>query len=378
MTALSRRTLLSLMAAASTASLMPPAFAQGVSGRTFIFVILRGAMDGLAALIPDDAETEALRGTILPAKPDRLDLGNGFRLHPAFTDLKTLYANGDAAFIHASASPYRDRSHFDGQDYLETLGPPGTRDGWLNRALQAGGLEGLAVGYALPLALKGEGRATNWSPPVFDSAPADTLERLADLYASDPVFSEPLAMARAIPSQDMSASLGRGGPAAQYKQALQAMGELMAAEGAPGVGMVSLNGWDTHANQQGALQLRFQGLNDGIAALKTALGPRWTSTCVVMCSEFGRTAAANGTRGTDHGTGGLTLLLGGAVAGGRVHGDWPGLTRQALHEGRDLAPANDLTGILKGVLRDHLGLDRAKLDQEVLPGGARAWDGLIA
>jgi uncharacterized protein (DUF1501 family) len=377
MSALSRRTLLTLLAAAGSASLVPPAFAQGVSDRRFIFVILRGAMDGLAALIPDDRETEGLRGAILPAESAQLDLGNGFRLHPALTDLHALYGASEAAFVHAVASPYRDRSHFDGQDVLETMGPAGTRDGWLNRALQAGGMDGLAVGYALPLALKGDGRATNWSPPVFDAAPADTLERLADLYAGDPVFAAPLAMARSLPEQGMSANLSRGGPVAQYRQALSAIGELMAPDGAPGVGMVSLDGWDTHANQPGVLQTRLQGLNQGVVALKDALGDRWASTCVVMCSEFGRTAAANGTRGTDHGTGGLAILAGGAVAGGRMHGDWPGLAPGALHEGRDLAPANDLAGLLKGVLRDHLGLDRARLDSLVLPGGARPMDDLI-
>lgn len=380
MTDLSRRRALGLLMAGSLtgAALPRPAFAQGVEGRTLIFVILRGAMDGLAALIPDDREIDTLRGSILPEPATRLDLGNGFRLHPALSALKDLYQAGEAGFVHASATAYRDRSHFDGQDRLETLAPPGTRDGWLNRATGALGGQALAVGYALPLALKGPAPARNWAPAVFEPASEDLAMRLQDLYAGDPLLAEALATARAMPAPETDLA-GQGGPRGiPYAATLQAMGDLMAAPDAPGIGMVSLEGWDTHANQAPALQARFTQLGLGLSRLKTALGPKWATTCVVMCSEFGRTAAANGTRGTDHGIGGLTVLAGGAVAGRQVHGDWPGLSPRDLYEGRDLAPANAVEAVLKGVLRDHLGLPRAVLDSELLPGSPRALDGLIA
>lgn len=380
MTGFTRRMALALIgAAAATGPAIGVAHAAQAGRRKFVFGVMRGGLDGLAALIPDDREMAALRPNILPAQGDRLDLGNGFRLHPALSGLHGLYRSGEAAFVHAAATPYRARSHFDGQDVLETLGAPGTREGWLNRAVGAAGGSGLAVGYAVPLALKGPAPATNWSPPVFAEASDDLLDRLADLYADDPVLASPLAMARAAPAamDDMDGLRPRGGPEGQFRAAGEALGRLMAAEGGPAIGMVSFDGWDTHANQPGALANRLAALDGSLGALKAALGPGWADTVVVLASEFGRTAAENGSRGTDHGTGGLVILTGGAVRGGRVHGDWPGLARGALHEGRDLAPANDLTGVLKGVLRDHLGLDRKALDTIVLPGPARPMDGLL-
>lgn len=378
MTKLTRRSLIALIGAAGIASAARPVFAQGVQGKKFIFVILRGAMDGLSALIPDDREAESLRGTILPEKAQRLDLGNGFRLHPNLIELNRLYRSGDAAFVHAASTSYRQRSHFDGQDVLETLGRSQSRDGWLNRVVAATGGEGLAVGYALPMALKGAAPASNWSPPVFPSASEDLLMRLSKLYASDPVFAEPLAMAMAMPQSDINMKSSGGRAARQQNQtAMKAMGELMAVHGGPGIGMISLDGWDTHANQAGALNARFASLDGGVAELKRALGNEWSETCVVICSEFGRTAAVNGTRGTDHGTGGLMMLLGGALNGGHVHGDWPGLSRSNLYEGRDLAPANDVTAVLKGILRDHLGIDRSALNHNIFPGSQGIMDRLV-
>ena len=371
MSELSRRTLLGLIAATAAA---PPAFARGVEDRKFIFVILRGAMDGLATLIPDAAEIDGYRGAIMPKVDERLDLGNGFRLHPSLTRMQTLYQSGEASFVHAAATPYRDRSHFDGQDALETLSPNG-RDGWLNRALGALGEEGLAIGSAIPIALMGEAPASNWSPPMFRREPEALMDRLEGLYASDPAFMQALEMAQ---SMDMAAMTGKqGGRIGRASVALQALGKLMAQGDAPGVGMVSLNGWDTHANQPAALSRNLLELDKGLLALKKALGPGWAQTCIVICSEFGRTVRANGTRGTDHGTGGLMMLTGGAVKGGRIHGDWPGLKPAQLYENRDLAPANDIAGVLKGILRDHLGIDRAALDTRVLPGSARAMEGLV-
>lgn len=375
---LSRRHSLALMGGLSLSAFSGLSFAKGIEDRKFIFVLLRGAMDGLSALIPDDADIARARADILPALDTRLDLNNGFRLHPSFVGLREMYGQGDAAFIHASATAYRDRSHFEAQDALEILGQAGAKEGWLNRALQAHGGTGLAVGRAVPLALKGAAPATNWSPPLFETASDDLLNRLAALYANDMTFAAPLATARG--NMDMSMDTTRRDArrfTREYSIALSSMGKLMSVEGGPGIGMVALDGWDTHANQANDLTRKFSALDAGLTELKTALGSTWPKSCVVVCSEFGRTVAANGTRGTDHGTGGLTMMLGGAVRGGRLHGDWPGVTPKSLYEGRDLYPANDIAAIMKGLLRDHLGFDRKALDQQVFPNSSRAFEGLI-
>lgn len=379
MTVISRRTALGLLGSAAVMAQGQPVWAQGVEGRKFIFIFLRGAMDGLAALIPHDPLLEALRPGLMPDRGLLHDLGNGFGLHPALPFLKGLYDQKDAAFIHAAAAPYRNRSHFDAQDLFETMGRKETRDGWLNRIVRATGGEGLAVGRSLPLALQGDGRAFNWSPPVFGAAPEAVLDRLATLYEDDTLFLESLVTARnglmSVGDEMTGRSVRRFGR--NYRAILELTGRLMREPGGPGIGMVSLGGWDSHAGQARDLQNRFESLDLALAALKTELGPEWSNTCVVMCSEFGRTVAENGTSGTDHGTGGLVFLLGGAVAGGKVHGDWPGLSGPSLYENRDLAPANDITGILKGVFRDHMGIDRSVLDADVFPDATRPWDHLI-
>jgi len=379
---ISRRKSLGLLAGlgAGTSLLGVPSFsfAQGTSDRKFIFVILRGGMDGLAALIPDDKDIKGLRGHILPAPETRLNLGNGFRLHPSFAGLRHLYAAGEAAFIHAAATPYRDRSHFEGQDRLETLGVSGAKDGWLNRTLYAQGTTGLAVGRAVPLAMKGVAPVKNWSPPIFETASSDLLERLSELYVGDPLLSTSLAAAKDTQSMTMELSKRDARRfTKEYTIALSSIGRLMSEDGGPGIGMVALDGWDTHDGQANDLAENFAALDEALVSLKVSLGQSWQKSCVVLCSEFGRTAAANGTNGTDHGTGGLVMLLGGAVKGGKLYGDWPGVKKSALYEKRDLFPANDVAAILKGVLRDHLGVSRTALNTKIFPNSGHAFEGLI-
>lgn len=378
MTQITRRTALTLFAASGLCAPIQVAYAQEAQGRKTIFIILRGAMDGLATLIPDDSSIEALRKFTLPDLSQRLDLQNGFRLHPSLSALYELYKTGEVGFVHAAATPYRARSHFDGQDFLETLGDPSTDDGWLNRVVQAAGGTGLAVGYALPLALRGDGQATNWSPPVFEGASDDLLNRLEALYAEQPILAKPLAAARATQVQSVGMSgQRRRGPAGQYAVASKALGQLMSAPGGPDIGMLSFDGWDTHANQAGQLSTRLGGLDAALIGLKNELGEHWGRTAVVICSEFGRTAGENGTRGTDHGTGGLMILAGGAIRGGVAHGDWPGLRTRDLYEGRDLAPANEVVAVLKSILEDHVGISRATLDTRVFDGKSGRINGLI-
>lgn len=368
-----------------------------VSGRTLMVVILRGALDGLAAVPPyADPQLMDLRRVLTPPPPGAGEnaaraLADGFALHPGLATLHDLYRSGEAAVLHATATSYRERSHFDGQDALEAGSiDGGVRDGWLNRALQRvdarhGEVPASAVGAALPLVLRGEAPAVTWSPDVLPEVDDDTLNRLGRLYADDPLLGDALAAAMALDATlgdqamaerpSMRGNIGGGA----YPPLMRA-GARLIKEG--GVSVVSLSGWDTHVNQgaeTGQLAARLQGLDAGIAGVKEELGEAWSSCVMLVITEFGRTAAANGARGSDHGTGSCAFLAGGAVAGGRLLGDWPGLAPKALYEDRDLYPANDLRGLIKGVLRDHLGVPRDALDGFVFPESkdARALDGLI-
>ncbi|MGF1461655.1 MAG: DUF1501 domain-containing protein [Maricaulaceae bacterium] len=364
---------------AATALALTPrmAFAQGLDGRKLVFVILRGAMDGLSFAIPyAERRLMALRADLTPEAATAHDLGDGFALHPSLTFTAGLYAKGELAVMHAAATPYRERSHFDGQDVLESGAAKvfGAHDGWLNRALQKldNPAEAVAIAQALPLALRGVAPASSWSPNVLPEASADTLARLGRLYAQDallgPAWEKAVATDAVAGETDLNGrARGRGGPI-NYETLLQAAGRLMAADSGPGLAVVGLDGWDTHANQgadQGQLARRFAVLDAGLSALKTELGSAWSKTVVVLATEFGRTVAMNGTRGTDHGAASAAVLAGGAVRGGRMLGDWPGL--DTLYEDRDLRPVNDLRGLFKGVLADHWGLSRADLDGFIFP-----------
>lgn len=359
------------------------AFATAPGERKFVLVILRGALDGLAACAPvSDPHYRAARAGLALTPDQVLALSDGMGLHPRLAYLHRQWSAGKLAVMHAAASPYRERSHFDGQDVLESGGAAvfGVNDGWLNRALQLLPAEaasaGVGIGATVPLVLRGSAQATNWAPSIAPSANQDTLMRLTDLYAGDallgPALAQAIETATIAGDADMSGMRGGGrvGPGA-YRTLTEAAARLMAAPGGPVAGVVSLDGWDTHAGQgagDGALALRLGALDTALAALETGLGAHWEKTVVIVASEFGRTVAENGTRGTDHGTGGVAFVFGGAVRGGRFVGDWPGLAPGALYEGRDLAPANDVRGLFAGALRDHWGLDRAALSSRVFPG----------
>lgn len=372
-----RRYFLSLSAAAGV-SAPHIAYAKGIKNKRFIFVLLRGGMDGLSALIPTDKRINALRGNLIEDPSSHLKISPEFSLHPAFENLKSLYDKGEASFIHAASTSYRERSHFDAQDFLEVLGSNQFHDGWMNRVLRLIDQDGLALARSIPLALQGDINVYNWSPPIFDQVTPDVLERISTLYSNDIELKKSLKTARANNLENISVNrIASRRFTLDYPIALAAIGRLMSKDDGPGIGMTALNGWDTHINQNANLSRKFEKLDEGFLALKQQLGHKWYHTCVIVCSEFGRTVAVNGTRGTDHGTGGLVMLLGGAIAGGQVKGDWPGLKKKELYKGRDLAPANDITAILKGVLRDHLGIERRKLDTSIFPNSNQAFDGLI-
>jgi uncharacterized protein (DUF1501 family) len=400
---LSRRRFLeaSLFTGATSLAGARLAFAAAPTESRFVFVLLRGALDGLSAVPPvGDPRYASLRGQIALAKSGAdaaLPLDSTFALHPSLGFLHQSYAAKELAVLHAVASPYRERSHFDGQNVLEGGGvhPHELQSGWLNRALaalpKAGAAEsGVALGANVPLAMRGPVEVASWSPTKISTLDEDTLARITDLYARDPLLSRRLADALesdAIANEAQAAANADGdmkpgnvverdagqrrGLNANFTATARAAAGFLKRDDGPRVAMFDTSGWDTHANEggaQGQLALRLRALDASLAAFKEALGDTWRHTVVMIATEFGRTAAINGTRGTDHGTGAAAFLLGGAVRGGRVVADWPGLS--GLHETRDLRPTRDLRALLKGVLRDHLGVASAALDRDVFPASA--------
>ncbi len=363
-----------------------------------VLVILRGALDGLAAVPPlGDADYAPLRRELaLPppgATAGALQLDGFFGLHPALSFLHGCYAARELIVLHALASPYRERSHFDGQDVLEngTARAHALQTGWLNRALSAlaapGGREtGVSLGQNVPLVMRGPAAVTSWTPSKLLAPDEDTLARITDLYANDPLLAARLAdglAANAIAAADggpaHTMALQPAGPGARgkmrYAEVVRAAGGFLRREDGPKVAVFDTTGWDTHANEggaQGQLAGRLSELDAGLASLREALGAAWQDTAVLLLTEFGRTAAINGSRGTDHGTATAAFLLGGAVAGGRVIADWPGLSPRSLYQGRDLAPTLDLRSVLKGVLAEQLGVPPRRLEREVFPDSSRA------
>jgi uncharacterized protein (DUF1501 family) len=393
---LTRRTLLSrsVQCAALAAAAPRLVLADRPGDARLVFVILRGALDGLAAVPPyGEPRYAALRGELALASPTSsggaLKLDGTFALHPSLANLYALYGAGELAVLHAVATPYRERSHFDGQAVLENGGTaaPALHDGWLNRTLGAFATStreaAIAVADNVPLVLRGHRPVTSWAPSRLPDAPDDTLERIKELYANDTLLGARLRDALATKAMAGDAGGGARGRADGQLQGLaSAAARFLAAPDGPRIAVLEATGWDTHANQgaeQGQLAARLGGLDAAIAALQRDLGDAWQRTAVLVVTEFGRTVAVNGTRGTDHGTGTCAFLAGGAVRGGRVLADWPGLAERNLYQARDLKPTTDLRAVFKGVLRDHLRVAPGALDTQVFPAsaGAAAMDGLI-
>lgn len=362
-------------------------------------VVLRGAMDGLAVVPPvGDGQYEAMRGELaigVAGRQQVLPLDGFFGLNPALPGLHRLYGEGDALIVHAAATPYRERSHFDGQDVLESgmTGPRGSASGWMNRLAEAmprGGavapVSGLAASQTVPLILRGAAPTLTWSPPLLSPVSEDTAQRLLALYQStDPALAEALASGMMVDGL-------AGGTDPQIRRARSTMeafrtlaggaARLVAAEDGPRIAVLSYDGWDTHTSEgaeEGRLADLLMALDGALTTLRDVLAPVWDDTVVAVVTEFGRTARVNGSEGTDHGTATAAFLLGGAVKGGRVLADWPGLAEGQLYEGRDLAPTVDLRAVFKGIARDHLGVDERTLASQVFPDslGVRPLDGLV-
>ena len=360
---------------------------SGSGDARLVVVILRGALDGLALLPPvGDADYAAARGdqalSLTAGEHAAIPLTGPFALHPAMGFLAERWQARQLVALHAVASPYRERSHFDGQDVLETgyARPHAVQSGWLNRALPAVAKAGrretaVALGPNVPLILRGSSAVAAWSPSRLPMLDEDTLQRLAELYAPDTLLSGRLADALATEDMVSSAMTAGANAGAQLQQTVQAAAGFLVREDGPRVAVFDTSGWDTHANEgaaQGALAQRLGVLDQGLRSLCTSLGDVWQHTAVVVVTEFGRTVAINGTRGTDHGTGAAALLVGGGVQGGRVIADWPGLSAKALYAGRDLQPTLDLRSVFKSLLRDHLGVPKAHIESQVFPDSAAA------
>jgi uncharacterized protein (DUF1501 family) len=356
------------------------AFADAPTDKRFVVVILRGALDGLAAVVPyGDRNLVAWRGPLIPGSvgtPGGMrDLGGFFGLHPALAGLHDMYEAGEMLPIQGVAGPYRSRSHFDAQDYLESGADHRMTSGWLNRVVaalpagpsQAG--EALAVGVSIPLLLRGPAMAENWAPESYQAPPPDLYARIAAMNAGDPLTG-PLIREGYIERGFAQSALGENGMDSRsnsFATLAGAAGRMMAAPDGPRIVALEAGGWDTHAQQVARLAPPLRYLDQGLVALKQGLGAEWKNTAVLVMTEFGRTVRMNGTLGTDHGTATVAFVLGGAVAGGRVAGTWPGLAQSQLFENRDLAPTTDLRAVALGLLMDHLGLSAASFGA-VFPG----------
>ncbi|MEQ1696941.1 MAG: DUF1501 domain-containing protein [Hyphomicrobiaceae bacterium] len=431
--ALSRRHLLGATASLALWGMMPKLAIAGTREPRFLTIVLRGAVDGLALAAPvGDPDYVRLCGKLaVPRSGDGagLPLDGFFALNAAMPFLHSLYLKREALILHAVATPYRGRSHFDGQDVLESgLGGVARSDtGWLNRALaglpHAGASEppkGFAMGAVVPLVMRGTAPVMSWTPKA-NHLPLreQTVERLMSLYlhtdaALAKAFAEGMAIDRlANAGTDEAAAAMMANPAManamtpkaapvtapaahvaakptpapprpfrEFIETAEAAAKFMTTAGGPRIGALSFDGWDTHANEgsvSGPLAGRFGGLDNAIKAFADGMGPAWKDTVVLLVTEFGRTARINGTAGTDHGTGTVAIVLGGGVKGGRLLADWPGLRDADLYEARDLKPTRDLRSITKGILRDHLGIPDGALAETVFPGsaGVKGVEGLL-
>ncbi len=378
---LTRRSALLGLGAAFSLGRVSLALAAAPTNSRFVVVLMRGALDGMAAVVPyGDADLAGLRAPLIPgavgAEGGMADLGGFFGLHPAMPQMAAMYAAGDLLPVHAVAGHYRSRSHFEAQDYMESGADQRLNSGWLNRAVLAmpkppGPEAALSVGTNTPLLMRGPASVAAWAPPGFGTPDADLYARIAALNAHDPVVGP--AIAEGLRDRGFSHATLADTQKPQNAYAFASLagmaGKLLAAPTGPRVAALEIGGWDTHADQMRRLTQPLGQLDAGLAALKVSLGDTWSKTAVLVITEFGRTAHINGTNGTDHGTGTVAFIAGGNVAGGRVLADWPGLSPSRLFEARDLQPTRDVRSLAMGLLVSHLGLPPSAMPA-IFPGSA--------
>jgi uncharacterized protein (DUF1501 family) len=367
---LTRRRFLWCAGASAGAMLVAPqlVLASAETDKRFVFVIQRGAADGLNIVVPyGDPAYASLRGGLAIDPSSAAKLDGTFALHPSLVQAAQMYRDRQALFVHAVASPYRERSHFDGQNVLESGGtsPYQMKDGWLNRLLSmlpAPRADAIAFAPTVPLALRGHAEVTSYAPSSLPQAPDDLITRVSQLYAGDAQL-HPLWDA-AMQARGLAADAGaRQDPASLGKLAANFLSKP---EG-PRIAMIETGGWDTHSAQNPRLAGTLKALDTMIAALRDGLGAQWANTTVIVATEFGRTAAANGTGGTDHGTASAAMIFGGSVAGGRVLADWPGLSNGALYQSRDLKPTAGLDALIASAAGETFGIDPKHVAATLFP-----------
>jgi uncharacterized protein (DUF1501 family) len=364
---IARRSFLSTAAFGAGALFVAPGLALATvpTDRRFIFIIQRGAADGLDIVRPTgDPAFAGLRGGLIgDAAGTKLDAM--FTLHPALVEVGKMYGQAQALFVHAIASPYRDRSHFDGQNVLETGGllPYEVRDGWLNRLLTLlprSSDEAIAIAATVPTALRGSVQVPSFAPSALPHAADDLMTRVTALYEADPQLHP--VWSAALETEGLATDVGA-------KQDPASLGRLTAGflmkQGGPRIAMLETLGWDTHNAQAGRLAAQLKNLDAMLAAMRDGLGEAWANTTVLVATEFGRTVAVNGTGGTDHGTGSVAMLIGGAVKGGRIISDWPGLAPGNLYQARDLRPTSALDAFIAGAAAEGLALDPERVGRRL-------------
>ncbi|CDU15102.1 DUF1501 domain-containing protein [Vibrio coralliirubri] len=366
---INRRQFMGIAAAVGVSAMVPfPSFAKTGSDIIFIWVSLRGAMDGLNVVVPHaDPDYSNLRPNI-GLKPEQLlKLDDFFGLHPSLKHCHQWYESNELSFVHACSTAYRERSHFDGQKILENgTSDPFNTVGWINRLLTLSSekYDGIAIDSGLPLIMQGESTVVSWYPNRLKTRDKQT-ELLEELFQSDQMLSSNFESVMKIDQLAGDQGVGK-----QFKSLMGKTGDILSADNGPNIAALELGGWDTHVNQgnvNGRLSNQLKTLDVGLAALKASLGDRWQKTVIIAASEFGRTAKENGTKGTDHGTGNVMFVAGGALpslkgAGGKVIANWPGLSQSQLYEGRDLNPTLDMRSVIKGVLNRHLSIEVKQLN----------------
>ena len=321
-----------------------------------VWVVLRGALDSLHTVIPTfDPDYQKLRPTLASSfKEPLLPLDKGFALHPSLKNLHQWYQKKEMLPIVAVSSGYPKRSHFDGQDFLESGKNEIDHDsGWLARAIDIKNRRALAVSHSTPISLRSSSQVHTWYPSKLKSADEDTLQTMSQLYQYDEVLKRNLEKAIEVKDLVDDKVGGKKNRKGKFVELSKACATLMVEDNTLDCAMLEVGGWDTHNNQSSRLTKKLTELDTGLAELKTGLGDDWQNTVVIIATEFGRTAKENGTGGTDHGTGSALLLTGGAVNGGKVEGQWPGLKTDELFQQRDLMPTSNSFAWFGNVLSQH-------------------------
>jgi len=333
-----------------------------------IWLMLRGALDSLHTIVPTfDPQLKHYRPTLSTSfKSALLPLDNGFALHPALSNMHQWYQEKSLLPIVAVSSGYQQRSHFDGQDFLESGKAEIDHDsGWLARALDQRGKRALAISRSIPISLRSSNQVRTWYPSKLKSADTNIYAQLSKLYQSDTLLNESLERGLTVRDLlDKKQSKKRQG---KFIDLTKACANLLTNQNENiDCAMLEFGGWDTHSNQSNRLERNLNELDQGLGELKEGLGKEWQNTVIIIGTEFGRTVKENGTGGTDHGTGSALFLAGGAVQGGRVLGDWPGLETSQLFEQRDLMPTSNSYSWISNVLANHWQIPESAL-QHVFP-----------